>query len=141
MCCCTLQNSLSVLGIPFSDIMRVLCSVLLLGNVRFVEGAGLELDVHGNNGASDAGRPGARTPIFCLECGKSFLVSASMRCPILSPSVFDDGLTLSDAAVLQRSRRFRRCSASRESHSTEAAPPALSPPGARASRRCPTPSW
>ncbi|KAJ8318178.1 hypothetical protein KUTeg_003269, partial [Tegillarca granosa] len=39
------KNCLSVLGIPFSDVMRILSSVLLLGNVEFVEGTGLELDI------------------------------------------------------------------------------------------------
>ncbi|XP_052069098.1 unconventional myosin-VIIa-like isoform X1 [Mytilus californianus] len=40
---------LSVLGIPFSDVMRIFAAVLLLGNVEFVEGTGLELDIVGNN--------------------------------------------------------------------------------------------
>ncbi len=44
------QNALLVLGIPFADIMRVLAAVLLLGNVKFVEGTGLELEVEGNIG-------------------------------------------------------------------------------------------
>ncbi|KAK3104216.1 hypothetical protein FSP39_025375, partial [Pinctada imbricata] len=43
------KSSLSVLGIPFSDVMRVFAAVLLLGNIEFVEGAGLELDIIGNN--------------------------------------------------------------------------------------------
>ncbi|XP_066293064.1 myosin-I heavy chain-like isoform X2 [Branchiostoma lanceolatum] len=43
------RSSLSVLGIPFADVMRVLAAVLLLGNIEFVEGDGLELDVQGNN--------------------------------------------------------------------------------------------
>jgi hypothetical protein len=30
--------------------MRIFASVLLLGNVEFVEGTGLELDIVGNNG-------------------------------------------------------------------------------------------
>ena len=38
---------LGVLGIPFLDVVRVLAAVLLLGNVQFVDGQGLEVDVHG----------------------------------------------------------------------------------------------
>lgn len=46
------KSALSILGIPFSDIMRILAAVLLLGNVRFVEGkAGSgELVAEGNRG-------------------------------------------------------------------------------------------
>ena len=44
------KNALSVLGIPFSDVIRVMSAILLLGNIEFVEGPGLELDVRGNNG-------------------------------------------------------------------------------------------
>lgn len=44
------QSSLSVLGIPLSDVLRILAAVLLLGNIEFVEGPGLELDIVGNNG-------------------------------------------------------------------------------------------
>ena len=47
-----LQNALSVLGIPFADIMRVLSAILLLGNLEFVEGPGLELEVEGDAGKS-----------------------------------------------------------------------------------------
>ncbi|XP_069123410.1 myosin-I heavy chain-like isoform X2 [Argopecten irradians] len=43
------KSALSILGIPFSDVMRVFSAVLLLGNIEFVEGAGLELDLVGNN--------------------------------------------------------------------------------------------
>ncbi|XP_041362626.1 unconventional myosin-IXb-like isoform X2 [Gigantopelta aegis] len=43
------KKSLSTMGIPVSDVLRVLSAVLLLGNVEFVEGAGLELEVVGNN--------------------------------------------------------------------------------------------
>jgi len=39
-----------VLGIPFSDVMRIFSAVLLLGNIEFVEGTGPELDLVGNNG-------------------------------------------------------------------------------------------
>ncbi|GLH14979.1 Myosin-VIIa [Gryllus bimaculatus] len=38
---------LGVLGIPFLDVVRVLAAVLLLGNVHFVDGQGLEVDVKG----------------------------------------------------------------------------------------------
>nr|CAD7393173.1 unnamed protein product [Timema cristinae] len=37
-----------VLGIPFLDVVRVLAAVLLLGNVQFVDGQGLEVDVKGD---------------------------------------------------------------------------------------------
>merc|ERR1719412_3279771 len=39
--------NLAVLGIPFIDVVRVLASILLLGNVEFVEGNGLEVSVIG----------------------------------------------------------------------------------------------
>lgn len=38
---------LGILGIPFLDVVRVLAAVLLLGNVQFVDGQGLEVDVNG----------------------------------------------------------------------------------------------
>ena len=44
------QTCLAILGIPVSDVLRVLSSVLLLGNVTFVEGAGQELETEGNAG-------------------------------------------------------------------------------------------
>ena len=67
-----------MLGIPFSDIMRVLCSILLLGNVRFVEGTGLELDVQGNNGektimtdfVGTGGRSASKQRISCTCCAQ-----------------------------------------------------------------------
>jgi dachs protein len=37
-----------VLGIPFLDVVRVLAAVLLLGNVQFVDGQALEVDVKGD---------------------------------------------------------------------------------------------
>ncbi|XP_077979493.1 uncharacterized protein LOC144434854 [Glandiceps talaboti] len=43
------KNSLSILGIPFSDVMRILSAVLLLGNIEFIESSALELDIKGNN--------------------------------------------------------------------------------------------
>ncbi|XP_031571952.1 unconventional myosin-XV-like [Actinia tenebrosa] len=43
------RGGLSTLGIPFTDVLRILAAILLLGNVQFVEGEGLELDVKGNN--------------------------------------------------------------------------------------------
>ncbi|GAB6022561.1 Myosin 10A, isoform D, variant 2 [Chamberlinius hualienensis] len=43
------KTCLSVLGIPFMDVVRVLAAVLLLGNVQFVEGQGLEVEVKGNH--------------------------------------------------------------------------------------------
>lgn len=36
-----------MLGIPFIDVVRVLAAVLLLGNVQFLDGQGLEVDVRG----------------------------------------------------------------------------------------------
>jgi dachs len=38
---------LAILGIPFLDVVRVLAAVLLLGNLQFIEGQGLEVDVKG----------------------------------------------------------------------------------------------
>ncbi|XP_048762789.2 unconventional myosin-VIIa-like isoform X2 [Ostrea edulis] len=43
------KSSLAVLGIPFSDVMRIFSAILLLGNIEFIEGSGLELDIIGNN--------------------------------------------------------------------------------------------
>lgn len=45
-----LQTCLSVLGIPSMDVVRVLAAILLLGNIQFVDGAGMEVDVKGGNG-------------------------------------------------------------------------------------------
>ena len=45
-----LQSCLSVLGIPSMDVVRVLAAILLLGNIQFVDGAGMEVDVKGGNG-------------------------------------------------------------------------------------------
>ena len=44
------RGALASLGIPFVDVLRILVAILLLGNVEFVDGEGLELDVKGNNG-------------------------------------------------------------------------------------------
>ena len=44
------QGALATLGIPFVDVLRILVAILLLGNVEFVDGEALELDVKGNNG-------------------------------------------------------------------------------------------
>ncbi|XP_030768013.1 unconventional myosin-IXa isoform X2 [Sitophilus oryzae] len=41
------KTCLGVLGIPFLDVVRVLAAVLLLGNVQFIDGKGLEVDVRG----------------------------------------------------------------------------------------------
>ncbi|CAG9837277.1 unnamed protein product [Diabrotica balteata] len=41
------KNCLGILGIPFLDVVRVLAAVLLLGNVQFMDGKGLEVDVKG----------------------------------------------------------------------------------------------
>lgn len=43
------KTCLSVLGIPFMDVVRVLAAVLLLGNIQFVDGPGLEVDVKGGS--------------------------------------------------------------------------------------------
>ncbi|XP_077297519.1 unconventional myosin-IXb-like dachs [Arctopsyche grandis] len=40
---------LGVLGIPFLDVVRVLAAVLLLGNIQFVDGHGLEVDIKGES--------------------------------------------------------------------------------------------
>ncbi|XP_063215940.1 unconventional myosin-IXAa isoform X2 [Bacillus rossius redtenbacheri] len=42
------KTCLGVLGIPFLDVVRVLAAVLLLGNVQFMDGKGLEVDVKGD---------------------------------------------------------------------------------------------
>lgn len=38
-----------VLGIPFLDVVRVLAAVLILGNVNFTDGPGVEVGVIGEN--------------------------------------------------------------------------------------------
>lgn len=43
------KTCLGILGIPFLDVVRVLAAVLLLGNVQFVDGKGLEVDVNGES--------------------------------------------------------------------------------------------
>ncbi|KAH8335221.1 hypothetical protein KR067_004107, partial [Drosophila pandora] len=57
------KTCLGILGIPFLDVVRVLAAVLLLGNVHFVDGGGLEVDVKGetelNSVASLLGVPPA----------------------------------------------------------------------------------
>ncbi|XP_018336090.1 unconventional myosin-IXb isoform X2 [Agrilus planipennis] len=40
---------LGVLGIPFLDVVRVLAAVLILGNVQFIDGKGLEVEVKGES--------------------------------------------------------------------------------------------
>ncbi|KAJ8969728.1 hypothetical protein NQ317_003327 [Molorchus minor] len=42
------KTCLGVLGIPFLDVVRVLAAVLLLGNVQFLDGKGMEVDVKGD---------------------------------------------------------------------------------------------
>lgn len=41
------KTCLGILGIPFFDVVRVLAAVLLLGNVQFVDGQGLEVGIKG----------------------------------------------------------------------------------------------
>ncbi|XP_061391868.1 myosin-G heavy chain [Musca vetustissima] len=41
------KTCLGILGIPFLDVVRVLAAVLLLGNVQFIDGQSLEVDVKG----------------------------------------------------------------------------------------------
>ncbi|QQP53082.1 Unconventional myosinIXblike, partial [Caligus rogercresseyi] len=41
------KSNLAILGIPFMDVVRVLASILLLGNIDFAEGKGLEVEVVG----------------------------------------------------------------------------------------------
>lgn len=43
------KTCLGILGIPFLDVVRVLAAVLLLGNVQFVDGKGLEVDIKGES--------------------------------------------------------------------------------------------
>ncbi|KAK6632528.1 hypothetical protein RUM43_013296 [Polyplax serrata] len=42
------KTCLGILGIPFIDVVRVLAAVLLLGNVAFVDGAGMEVEIYGD---------------------------------------------------------------------------------------------
>ncbi|XP_067620741.1 unconventional myosin-Va [Eurosta solidaginis] len=57
------KTCLGILGIPFLDVVRVLAAVLLLGNVQFIDGQSLEVDVKGeaelNSVASLLGVPPA----------------------------------------------------------------------------------
>jgi hypothetical protein len=46
------KSALYTLGIPFSDVMRVLAACLLLGNVFFVEAEGDDLDLEGQHGVT-----------------------------------------------------------------------------------------
>ena len=41
------KSCLGVLGIPFLDVVRVLAAVLLLGNITFADGAGIEVGAAG----------------------------------------------------------------------------------------------
>ncbi|GFS87281.1 unconventional myosin-X [Trichonephila clavipes] len=43
------KTCLSVLGIPSMDVVRVLAAILLLGNIQFGDGAGMEVDIKGGN--------------------------------------------------------------------------------------------
>ena len=44
------QSSLAQLGIPFTDVVKVLVAILLLGNVLFYEAKNQELSVQGSEG-------------------------------------------------------------------------------------------
>lgn len=48
------KSALFILGIPFSDVMRVLAACLLLGNVQFIESEGDEVELEGQHGALSA---------------------------------------------------------------------------------------
>ena len=53
MCVCVcvyLQSSLAQLGIPFTDVVKVLAAILLLGNVLFYEAKNQELSLQGADG-------------------------------------------------------------------------------------------
>ena len=50
MCVCTFQSSLAQLGIPLTDVLKVLVALLLLGNVLFYEAKNSELSMQGNEG-------------------------------------------------------------------------------------------
>ena len=43
----TWKANLGILGIPFMDVLKVFAAILLLGNINFLEGNGLELDMSG----------------------------------------------------------------------------------------------
>ena len=49
-------DNLAVLGIPFMDVVRVLVSILLLGNVSFEQGAEKELEVGGKKDLESVAR-------------------------------------------------------------------------------------
>lgn len=50
VCISFVQTCLSVLGIPSMDVVRVLAAILLLGNIQFIDGQGMEVDIKGGNG-------------------------------------------------------------------------------------------
>ena len=43
----TWKSNLVILGIPCMDVLKVMAAILLLGNLKFAEGNGLELDLVG----------------------------------------------------------------------------------------------
>ncbi len=45
-----LQSSLAQLGIPFTDVVKVLVAILLLGNMLFYEAKNQELSLQGTDG-------------------------------------------------------------------------------------------
>ncbi len=49
-CSPSLQSSLAQLGIPFTDVVKVLVAILLLGNILFFEAKNQELSVQGVEG-------------------------------------------------------------------------------------------
>jgi len=61
------KSNLAVLGIPFMDVVRVLATILLLGNVEFVEGNGLEVDVIGMKELKSAANLIGVTPNLLLQ--------------------------------------------------------------------------
>lgn len=55
LCLCSilcLQSSLAQLGIPLTDVLKVLSAVLLLGNTLFYEAKNQELQLQGSDGQS-----------------------------------------------------------------------------------------
>jgi dachs protein len=63
----TWKANLVVLGIPFMDVVKVMAAILLLGNVEFVEGNGLEVDMIGKEELKSVSKLIGVTPALLLQ--------------------------------------------------------------------------
>ena len=63
----TWKANLVVLGIPFMDVVKVMAAILLLGNVEFVEGNGLEVDMIGKEELKSVSKLVGVTPALLLQ--------------------------------------------------------------------------